>query len=72
MGSFQYKLQHILLLFKNLLAQIYVYNDKNKVIWPFTPKICFDIPANTIEFFLPVTIVVIPDVLVTNLITKLY
>ncbi len=27
---------------------------------------------NTIEFFLPVTIVVIPDVLVTNLITKLY
>ena len=25
----------------------------------------------TIEFFLPVTIVIIPDVLVTNLITKL-
>ncbi len=26
----------------------------------------------TIEFFLPVTIVIIPDVLVTNVITKLY
>ena len=25
-----------------------------------------------IEFYLPVTIVIIPDVLVTNLITKLY
>ncbi len=27
---------------------------------------------DTIEFFLPVTIAIIPDVLVTNLITKLY
>ena len=27
---------------------------------------------NLIEFFLPVTIVIIPDVLVTNLITKVY
>ena len=28
--------------------------------------------GETIEFFLPVTIVIIPDVLVTNYITKLY
>ncbi len=28
-------------------------------------------PAHSIEFYLPVTIVIIPDVLVTNLITKL-
>ena len=28
--------------------------------------------APTIEFFLPVTIVIIPDVLMKNLITKLY
>ncbi len=32
----------------------------------------FTIRDLTIEFFLPVTIVIIPDVLVTNLITKLY
>ncbi len=31
-----------------------------------------DITGEPIEFFLPVTIAIIPDVLATNVITKLY